>query len=178
MNEMAVTNLNFFQNELKGFVFKRVKDKALAEDIVQDVFLKVQDKVSQLKDHEKVTAWIYRITQNTIIDHYRKKSKSIDTHSLDWENETPNFNECVTGYLKALLPTLPAIYREALELTELQSISQLELAERLGISYPTARSRVQRARTMLREKMNKALIIETDAYGNAIVCKDRSNCCS
>jgi RNA polymerase sigma-70 factor (ECF subfamily) len=83
----------------------------------------------------------------------------------------------VSGYLNELLPTLPDKYREALQLTEIENLSQLELAERLGISYSGAKSRVQRARQMLKEKMDEVLIVKTDAYGNAIVCKDRTPCC-
>src|ERR1041385_2303630 len=140
MEIAASTNLSFFQNELKGFIYKRVKDKAVTEDIIHDVFLKVQNKIGQLRDNEKITGWIYQVTKNTIIDHFRKQSKSINPSDLDWENDTPNFNECVAGYLKDLLPTLPEKYREALQLTELENLSQLELAERLGISYSGAKS--------------------------------------
>lgn len=177
MEQSATANLNFFQNELKGFVQKRVKDKAVTEDILHDVFLKVQAKIGQLKESEKITSWIYQITKNTIIDHFRKTSKTINPNDLDWENDTPNFNACVSGYLNELLPTLPDKYREALQLTEIENLSQLELAERLGISYSGAKSRVQRARQMLKEKMDEVLIVKTDAYGNAIVCKDRTPCC-
>lgn len=172
----AAVSPGFFQNELKGFVYKRVKDKSLAEDIVHDVFLKVQSKAGQLKAREKITGWIYQITRNAIIDHYRRQSKSINPSELDWENDVPNFNECVSEYLKSLLPSLPCKYREALELTELQNLSQLELAQHLGISYSGAKSRVQRARQMLKAKMDALIIVETDAYGNAIVCKGRKGC--
>lgn len=177
METSTITNWSFFQNELQGFVFKRVKDKALAEDIVHDVFLKVQDKMSQLKESEKITSWIYQITKNTIIDHFRKESKSIQTSDLNWDDDTPNFNECVANCLNELLPTLPEKYREALQLTELENLSQLEFADRLGISYSGAKSRVQRARKILKDKMDELLIIKTDSYGNVIVCEDRGSCC-
>lgn len=168
--------LSFFQNELKGFVYKRVKDMSLTEDIVHDVYLKVQSKSDQLRESEKVAGWIYRITSNVIADHFRKKTKGVNPGDLDWDSETPNFNECVAGYLKLLLATLPDKYRIPLELTELEGVSQLALADRLGISYSGAKSRVQRARQMLKEEISKQLILETDAYGNAIVCRSR-NCC-
>jgi len=177
METSTITNWSFFQNELQGFVFKRVKDKALAEDIVHDVFLKVQDKMSQLKESDKITSWIYQITKNTIIDHFRQQSKSIQASDLNWDDDTPNFNECVANCLNGLLPTLPEKYREALQLTELENLSQLELADRLGISYSGAKSRVQRARKILKDKMDELLIIKTDSYGNVIVCEDRGSCC-
>jgi RNA polymerase sigma-70 factor (ECF subfamily) len=169
-------NWNIFQNELKGFVFKRVKDKALTEDIVHDVFIKVQSRIAQLKEKEKISGWIYQITRNTITDHYRKQTKTINPKDIDWETSPPNYNDCVSGYLNELLPTLPDKYRIPLEMTELQNLSQLEVAEKLNLTYTAAKTRVQRARKMLKDKMDEALIVKTDSYGNVIICKDRKSC--
>jgi RNA polymerase sigma-70 factor (ECF subfamily) len=171
-------NWNNVQDELKGFVFKRVKDKALTEDIVHDVFLKVQDKIHQLKDSEKVFGWIYQITRNTIIDHYRKKTKHVSPLDIDWESSPPNFNECVSSTIAELIPALPDKYRIPLEMTEMQNLSQLEVAEKLNLNYATAKARIQRARQMLKDKIDEVLIVKTDGYGNVVLCKNRTPCCN
>lgn len=176
MTEVTL-NWNNVQSELKGFVYKRVKDKALTEDIVHDVFLKVQAKIHQVKESDKLFGWIYQITRNTITDHFRKNSKSINPKEIDWESSPPNFNDCVTNAINELIPTLPDKYRIPLEMTELQNMSQLEVAQKLGLNYTTAKARVQRARQMLKEKMDEILIVKTDGYGNVILCKDRGTCC-
>jgi RNA polymerase sigma-70 factor, ECF subfamily len=176
MTEVAL-NWKRVQSELKEFVYKRVKDKALAEDIVHDVFLKVQSKIHQVKEVEKIFGWIYQITRNTITDHYRKQSKSVNPKDLDWESSPPNYNDCVSNAIKELIATLPDKYRIPLEMSELQSMSQLEVAEKLNLNYATAKARVQRARKMLKEKMEEILIVKTDGYGNVILCKDRGACC-
>jgi RNA polymerase sigma-70 factor (ECF subfamily) len=75
-----------------------------------------------------------------------------------------------------MLVTLPEKYREALELTELKNMSQLQLAEALHISYSGAKSRVQRARQLLKEKMDKLYVIKMDAYGNVVVCENKVPC--
>jgi RNA polymerase sigma-70 factor, ECF subfamily len=170
-------NWNDVQSELKGFVYNRVKDKALAEDIVHDVFLKVQAKIHQVKESDKLFGWIYQITRNTITDHYRKNSKSINPKDIDWESSPPNFNDCVSNTISQLIPTLPDKYRIPLEMTEVQNMSQLEVAERLNLNYTTAKTRVQRARQMLRDKMNEILVVKTDGYGNVILCKNRGAAC-
>lgn len=176
---MAELTLNWdqVQSELKGFVYKRVKDKALTEDIVQDVFLKVQGKIQHLRENEKVFGWIYQITRNTIVDHYRKASKSINPDDIDWESSPPNFNDCVSNVIQDLIPTLPEKYRIPLELTEIQNLSQLEVAERLNLSYTAAKSRVQRARRMLKQNLDEMLVLKTDGYGNVVLCKNRLPCC-
>ena len=164
------------QYELRNFVYRRVRDKALADDIVQDVFLKVHAKLGQLKDTEKITGWIYKITRNVITDYFRNKSKTISAHDLDWESDHQILNDCVSSCLQEMLLTLPEKYREALELTEIKNLTQTELAQKLNISYSGAKSRVQRARQMLKEKMEESYHIKTDSYGNVIFCENRIPC--
>jgi len=175
---MTELSLNWaqVQDELKGFVFKRVRDKALTEDIVHDVFLKIQNKIQHVRETEKLFGWIYQITRNTIIDHYRKNKKQISLKDIDWESSPANFNDCVSNAISELIPTLPDKYRIPLEMSELQNMSQLEVAEKLDLSYPAAKSRVQRARQLLKDKLDEILIIKTDGYGNVVLCHDKGLC--
>lgn len=172
------TDPTFFQNELLSFVVKRVKDRSLAEDIVHDVFLKAQANAGQVKDNDKLIGWIYRIARNAIIDHFRLQSRVINAKDVDWEEDKQNLNECVERCITEKLETLPSKYKEALELSDLQGLSQLELAQRLNISYSGAKSRVQRARQMLKESMEKDYHVKLDGYGNVIRCENRVQCCA
>lgn len=171
-----ITNPTFFQKELLGYVVKRVKDKALAEDIVHDVFLKVQAKADQLKADDKMVGWIYRITRNTIVDHFRFQSRIVKAEDLDWEDDKSYLNQCVERCLNEKLATLPAKYREALELSDLHGVSQLDLAKKLNISYSGAKSRVQRARQMLKDMMEREYHVKLDNYGNVIRCENKLPC--
>ena len=173
----AVLNWENVQSELKGFVYKRVRDRALTEDIVHDVFLKVQSKIHQVKESDKLFGWIYQITRNTITDHYRRNSKTVNPKDIDWESSPPNFNDCVSNAINELIPTLPDMYRIPLEMTEIENLSQLEVAEKLNLNYTTAKARVQRARQILKDKLDEILIVKTDGYGNVILCQDRGPCC-
>jgi RNA polymerase sigma-70 factor (ECF subfamily) len=176
MTELTL-NWNRVQAELKGYVYKRVKDKALTEDIVHDVFLKIQANIQQVRENKKIFGWIYQIARNTITDYYRKNSKKVSLIDIDWDSGTPNCNDCVLNFLQELIPTLPDKYRIPLEMVEIQNKSQLEVAERLNLSYTTAKARVQRARQMLKQKIDDVLIVKTDGYGNVILCQDRISCC-
>lgn len=165
-----------FYQKIKQYVLRHVRDRQDAEDIVQDVFVKVQTQQQALRDTEKLIGWIYRITKNAITDYYRLKKKE---HTGVWVEEAGDrhvFNECVEHCLAVLSTTLPSPYKEALELSEKQNVSQLELARHWGISYSGAKSRVQRARQMLKKKMETLYNIKADAYGNIIVCEDRIPC--
>lgn len=162
--------------KIKQYTLRHVRDRQDAEDIVQDVFVKVQTQQQTLRDSEKLVNWTYRITKNAITDYYRHKKKEQVGVLVDGAEDRHVFNECVEHCLTVLSTTLPSPYKEALELSEGQNISQTELAQHWGISYSGAKSRVQRARQMLKKKMETLYNIKADAYGNIIVCEDRIPC--
>jgi len=176
MNASEISIWNQTQDKLKSFVFRYTKDRTTSEDIIQDVFLKVHSRLGQLKDSDKLVGWIFQITRNTITDHFRSKGKFININVIDWDEEDTSLNDCVVTCLQDMMTTLPEKYRNALELTEIKNLSQLELAKELHISYSGAKSRVQRARQMLKEKMEAAYLIRFDSYGNVIVCAGKAVC--
>jgi len=87
----------------------------------------------------------------------------------DLNDKTSELAECVVPFINKL----PAIYKEALTLTEIKNYSQLELAEHLGISYSGAKSRVQRAKVILKELFEDCCNISYDKYGNIMDYKSR-----
>lgn len=177
MQEMPSITWDSLYNELVSFVHGRVKDRPTAQDIVQEVLIKVHTKSSQLKETDKIIGWIYRITRNAVADHFRNTSKKVEPINVGWDSSHNEFNDCVAHCLTVLMGTLPDRYRLPLQLAEVENMSQFEIAERLNISYSGARSRVQRARRMLKEKLDELYYIKTDTYGNVVVCENRNACC-
>jgi len=168
---MKQINPPFWPNtrqQLKSFVRSRVNDSTVADDIVHEVFLKVHARIHQLKNAERLDGWIYQITRNAITDYFRQSRKfaRLTDESVILEAEENEFNACVANCLQDELMMLPPKYREALEMAELGNMSQTELALKLSISYSGAKSRVQRARQMLKDKMDEKYTIKTDPYGN------------
>jgi RNA polymerase sigma-70 factor, ECF subfamily len=163
--------------DLLSFVVSKVRDKATAEDIVQEVFIKVFTRSSQLKESEKISGWIFQITRNAVADHFRRSSKSIQPIDVDWDGTSQEFNDCVAYCLNALMSTLPDRYRIPLQMAEIDGMSQIQVAAKLNITHSGARSRVQRGRRLLKEKLEELYYIKTDHYGNVIVCEDKAPCC-
>lgn len=161
-----------FNRELYYYILNKVKDGDAAKDILQDTFIKIQKNIHSLKDDKSLKFWIYRITYNSITDHFRDKKNfkeyndnsetSIQSYPDELNENNTKFSECVVPFINKL----PAIYKEALTLTEFQNYSQLELADHLGISYSGAKSRVQRAKIKLRELFEDCCNISYDKYGN------------
>jgi len=170
-----------FHTPLLQFVRRRVADEASAEDIVQDVFLKVHTHIDTLSDTSKLQSWLYQLTRNAVIDYYRR-TRDIVTIS----EEIPAFvqedeNDVVarlTPGVKAMVAVLPDIYREALRLTEYEGLTQKEMAERLGISVSGAKSRVQRARQLLRQMLLDCCHFELDRRNAIISYQPRCACCT
>ena len=172
---MTTANIwNNFKDEIHGFIKTRVNSPENAEDILQDVFAKIHRKASTIKEKEKLTSWVYQITRNTIIDYYKKKKLLTYTDNLNTslpekidENISKDFSKC----LQPLINKLADKDRDALHKTSFENMSQKDYAKEQGISYSTAKSRVQRARQKLKTLFVECCQIEADKYGNIIDSK-------
>jgi RNA polymerase sigma-70 factor (ECF subfamily) len=163
---------NHYNQRLQAFIRSRVSDPAEGEDILQDVFLRLH-RLCCLPDHSKLDSYIYQIARNLIIDHYRKRKDLLEIpdslpadESDDLPEDDPSAKLALS--LKDMVYELPEIYRQALLLTEYEGLSQQELADRLGISLSGAKSRVQRARQMLRDMLLTCCHFELDRRNHVI----------
>jgi RNA polymerase sigma-70 factor (ECF subfamily) len=172
-----------FHTPLQQFIRRRVADGAAAEDLLQDIFLKIHLHVDTLKDVKRLEGWIYQITRNAIIDYYRnaKPTMSLDTVGVvDLPEELPA-DDVVTELLpcvRAMVQNLPPQDRQALILTAYQGLTQKELGERLGISFSGAKSRVQRARERLKQQLLECCHLELDRRGGILDYQPRCDCCA
>lgn len=184
MGEIKQNNIELiwkeYHDHLLSFILKSVSDRATAEDILQNIFIKIIFNIKSLKDNTKMKSWIFQITRNTIIDHFResKASRNIPLF-LQEENDDINSNitEEVGDWLSPFIRSLPEIYQEALILSEIKGIPQKEMANQLGISYVSAKSRIQRGRKMLKVKLTQCCIFHTDKYGNIMDYNRNTNNC-
>ncbi|MBA3426034.1 MAG: RNA polymerase sigma factor SigZ [Rubrobacteraceae bacterium] len=165
-----------FDSDLKKFIVRNVRDTDTAEDILQDVYLKIHTRIGTLEDEEKIRAWVYRIARNAITDHYRAKTPAAQlaeipagSSELAEEELEQQLSETVRGMLEGLPPD----HRQALRLTEYEGLTQQELADRLGLSVSGAKSRVQRARTRLKTLLLDCCHFELDRRGRVVNYYDR-----
>lgn len=154
---------------LVTFVARRIDRPDDAEDIVQDVLLKVSQGIGTVREQERLEAWVYQIARNAIIDHHRRERTRSLAHaraaldrSLTVEPEPEGESGVLAGCLRAMVARLPERYREAITLTEYGELTQAETARRLGLSVPGVKSRVQRARVRLGELIAECCRVELD----------------
>lgn len=165
------------QKELKNFIFKRVKDRELANDISQEVLLKVYNFCLSKSRVKNVRSWLFQIAQNTITDHYRKQSKFSDNEVPEKPQEDENLAFQEAGkYIVPMLEFLPEAYSVPLKLSDIDGMRQADIAKNLGLSLPATKSRIQRARQLLMEEFITCCHFEKDPGGNLLSFEIKESC--
>jgi RNA polymerase sigma-70 factor (ECF subfamily) len=168
-----------YNQRLASFIRSRV-DSDDADDILQEVFIRVHRHLCCQPNWERPDAWFYQIARNLIIDYYRSRRELAEVpESLPAEPDLPEEDpEAVLALsLSGMVHELPEPYCQALLLTEYQGLSQKELAESQGISLSGAKSRVQRAREKLRDMLLNCCHFEFDRRGRVVDYYERCCCC-
>lgn len=171
-----------FSTQLRAFLRSRLSDEAAADDVLQDVFIKVHSNIHTLRDDERLQSWLYQIARNAIADHFRSPERSIAMDGIsaaaDVAADVPSreAEQKLAASLLTMVGELPAHYREAIVLTEFEGLSQAEMAQRLHISLSGGKSRVQRAREKLKDLLLDCCHVEVDRHGNVTGYRERKCC--
>jgi RNA polymerase sigma-70 factor, ECF subfamily len=167
-----------FDAGLRRFVAARVRDPDSAEDVVQDVYLKIQTHIGTLEGKEKVGAWVYRVARNAVYDFYRTRKPTQELDEIPSPTPDPTEDEMGTRLsesVRGMLDGLSPDQKTALYLTEYEGMTQRDLAAELGISVSGAKSRVQRARARLKTLLLDCCHFELDRRGKVINYYDREH---
>ncbi|PKM58254.1 MAG: RNA polymerase sigma factor SigZ [Firmicutes bacterium HGW-Firmicutes-3] len=171
---------NKFRYELLSFIKAKVNDQHEAEDILQEVFIRIYKNIEQLEDESKLKSWLYKITNNAIIDYYRKRKKTevqieLLENVLRYEEEIVTMNDEISTCLKLFLSDLPEKYKVPLEMYEFKEMKHKEISKELDISLSGSKTRIQRAREKLKEALIGCCKIEFDVYGNIVEYEQNEN---
>lgn len=154
------------KTRLHDYIAKRVPDRHVADDILQDVFLKAHLSLHAVKAPGSVSAWLFRVAANAVADYYRTHKPADQLpEDLPIPEQQRDYIAELASCLQPLIEDLPEIYRTALVLSEIEGVTQREVAKRLGISVSGAKSRVQRGREKLRERLSQCCEIEVGRNG-------------
>ncbi len=165
-----------YQKRVYGFIFSKVKDANLADDVFQDTFVKVIKnlRLGKYKDHGRFLSWVMRIAHNIIMDHFRKinrlpkyDSKHEDLVLMDRLIEKSNSIEDlmietqIHADLSILIDELPKTQREVLRMRLFQEMSFKDIGEQTGVSINTALGRMRYALLNLRKLIEERNLIFT-----------------
>lgn len=168
------------QAKLRPFIARRVRSEADVDDVVQDVFLRMQRGLAGLRDEERFGPWVYQVARSAIADHQRALARhrvadapAAEEPAPELEADDDRVAEELASYIAPFVAMLPTPYREALTLTELEGLTQKQAADMLGISLSGMKSRVQRGRRELRRALEDCCHIALDARGRVVACEPR-----
>lgn len=163
------------EGRLRPFVARRVPD-ADVDDVMQDVFVRMQRGLPALRDDERLSAWLFQVARSAIAEHGRRRAR----HPLAAGAEVPEREDAppddadreaasaLSGCVARFVARLPSPYREAVTLVELEGLTAREAAELAGISVSGMKSRVQRGRAQLRALFEDCCAIAVDARNKVI----------
>lgn len=161
-----------FVEPLRAFLRKRVPAGVDAEDVAQEVFLRIARHRATLDDLDDLEAWIFRVARTALTDAWRAERRRAARASDVDPDETPMPDESaadarleITACVLPFIAALDGPYRRALELTALQGLTQEEAARREGISLSGMKSRVQRARERVLRELQHCCGLHRDARG-------------
>jgi RNA polymerase sigma-70 factor, ECF subfamily len=169
-----------FSGRIRAHIAARISDQSQVDDILQEVFLKIHLHTGDIKEETRLAGWISAVTNNTVSDFYRKKKVTVT--SLSEEPASPQESEgcpaCeIAAGLEGMAGSLPPVYAQAIRLVDFEGLSLAQAAARMSVSLSGAKSRVQRARRMIRDSLLRCCHFVFDRYGTIIDYYPACCCC-
>lgn len=160
--------------QLRTFVRRRIANPDRADDLVAEILLRVHQNLGSLDDQERLPNWVFRIARNAIIDEYRRAGRSREQLTATLHDESaaesaaeddPGAVRELSACLRPMLGGLPPEQRDAVQMIELEGMSQADAADRAGVSLSGMKSRVQRGRRRLAELLGQCCALTLDGRG-------------
>ncbi len=157
-----------YHHRLEKYILKKVNDPHHAEDILQDIFFKIQGSLGTIKDDSKLEPWLFKIAKFTIIDFYRSKKTQILPEMIG-SDEAPEkelvIRQGIEGVAQ-IIDALPDRYRRVVRLSMMESQTAKEIAQETGLSLSAVKSRLLRGKAMLNEKLKACCDIRYSKDGS------------
>lgn len=150
-----------------------------ADDLLQETFVRVHERLDTLADATSVRAWIGAIANNVLADHHRRSGVRAGTSVVEGDelaapSSQDTIDRTVAAWMESFLAQLDPDDAEALRIVDLEGRTQAELAERKGLTLSAAKSRVQRARARLRARLEACCAFAFDRRGGILSFEKRT----
>ena len=142
-----------------SFLENHVGDRAMAEDILQDAFVRGLEKGAGIRDESSAVAWFYRMLSNAVIDHYRRsrtRGRALDAFAAELKDATappPELTAEICACIGELASTLKPEYANAIQRVDVEEVAVKDFAAEAGITATNAGVRLSRAREALRKQV-------------------------
>jgi len=164
------------KDKLFGYVLSRFKNRALAEEVTQEVLLKIHKSCCSDREISNLNSWLYQIAHHASLDIVKRETKHGQLDQTDENDSSSIAWEELSFFLEPLINFLPEKYAIPLKMADLENIPQKEIAAKLGLGLSATKSRIQRARLQLKEEILACFNLETDKNGIPISFELKDNC--
>lgn len=155
--------IEYFRSRIYCFIVQFIKNKDLAEDLTQDVILKVWSKYERISSIADIDNYILKIAKHHVIDHFKKLAREKVYQQEIWYHlqqsanpiESKLLQKDIDAHLNAVIKALPERQQEVYTLSKREGLSLSEIAATLGITARTARNHLDRAVKIIRRNINK-----------------------
>lgn len=155
-------------------------DAASAEDVVQETFLRLAERLDGLRDPDAIRGWLKTVARNAALDARRRSGRwaagAPSEEPAAPETDDRTVEALVASWLPAFVEALPEPYREAVRMADLEELPQAEIARRLGAPPSTIKSRVQRGRKLLRKRLLACCHVELGPGGDVLELRRQRRC--
>jgi RNA polymerase sigma-70 factor (ECF subfamily) len=173
-----------YYHRVRKFILASVKNESVADDLVQETFIRIQENLDSVRDPERTSSWVFRIAYHLCQDHFRTLKKSSSQEEINEgmvalqeslaqkEVEQGEMSRCVQDKLSLLPETL----RTVIIFADIMDFSHQEIADILGLTVENVKVRLHRARKKLKAILEKECTFEVDER-SVLVCEpvDRAN---
>ncbi len=164
------------ETELRAYMHRKLQDPMLAEDLLQDTFVKALAKGVGFCDIEQPRAWLFRVAHNNMVDYLRRHPDLVElSDDLPAPSKELPVVETLSSCLPKALSSLDEVDEKAITACDLNGMTQVEYADVNDLSLTAAKSRIRRARKRLKQALKTACGVRYDEEGN-ICCFDSSKC--
>lgn len=166
-----------YSEDLKRFIISKVKDVTIADDILQDTFIKIHTKLHTLKDVTKLKSWCFTVARNSILDYWKATNQTFEIANFETETLLLENSHTEKDCLRSILKSLPKKYRTPLFLSDIKGLKQQEVAHQLQQSLSTTKSQIQRARKLIAQGFMDCCGFVVNEDGNLVgEIQDKEDC--
>jgi RNA polymerase sigma-70 factor (ECF subfamily) len=167
-----------YYHRLRKFILASVKNESVADDLAQETFIRIQEKLNTVREPEKISSWIFRIAYHLCQDHFRTLKISstqeeihdglvnLEETPIQKKLEQDEMSLCVQEQLNLLSESM----RSVLIFADVMEFTHQEIADILGLTLENVKVRVHRARKRMKDILKEKCTFEVDER-NVLICE-------
>ncbi|TYB79937.1 sigma-70 family RNA polymerase sigma factor [Bizionia myxarmorum] len=168
---------NIYSDDIKHFILSKVKEPAVADDLLQETFIKVHTKKDTLKNDDKQKPWLFTVARYTVMDYFRVQNIKITLPESEIEEDALHEEHTEHDCLHGIIKSLPKKYRDPLFLADIKGLKQAEVANQLNLPLSTIKSQIQRGRKLITQGFMDCCDLTLNDSGYLVgEIKDKQDC--